>query len=213
MIWYRCEKEDIEVKSSICPHCGGRAYPQKSEIYWCECCKVPTYENRCPVCQQEGRRIATDVRPVFPQERLLLEVILEQQKGSEEIDLQGKSVWNGTGNHYFSDGKRLGVRINGLSQLNIDKVRERYEEKCNKKLETYEKFFEEECRRFVTVNESHLQQMEFDALSYIKSLEERYSVKDMMISFSGGKDSTVVADLLPYHLIGSIKLHQIVSLL
>lgn len=196
MIWYRCEKEELEVKSSICPHCGGRAYPQKSEIYWCECCKVPTYEKRCPACQQDGKKIATDVRPVFPQERLLLEVILEQQKGCGEVNLQGKSVWNGTGNHYYADGKGLNVKISDLPQLDIDKVRKAYEEKCQKKLDVYEEIFEEERKRFVAVNESHLQQIAFDALSYIKSLEERYSVKDMMISFSGGKDSTVVADLV-----------------
>lgn len=196
MIWYRCEREDLQVKSSICPYCGGRAYPQKSEIYWCACCRVPTYEKICPVCRREGRRIATDVRPVFPQERLLLEVILEQQRGCEEVNLQEESVWNGAGNYYYADGRLQDVKINGLPQLDIEKIRARYEEKCREKLESYEQIFGEECRRFVAANQSHLQQMEFDALSYIKSLEERYSVKDMIISFSGGKDSTVVADLV-----------------
>lgn len=196
MIWYRCEKEELEVKSSICPHCGGRAYPQKSEIYWCACCQVPTYEKDCPVCGQEGKKIATDVRPVFPQERLLLEAILEQQKGCMEVNLEGKAIWNGTGNYYYADGNRLDVKISKLAELSVEKVRIRYEEKCREKLVAYEKIFEQECAKFVAANESHLQQIEFDALSYIKSLEETYSVKDMMISFSGGKDSTVVADLV-----------------
>ena len=196
MIWYRCEQEDIVVKSSVCPHCGGRAYPQKSEIYWCTCCQVPTYEKICPVCGQNGKKIATDVRPVFPQERLLLEVILEQQKGCREIDLEGKAIWNGTGNYYYADGIRQDVKIKELVELDIEKVRTRYEEKCREKLAVYEQIFQEECERFVAANESHLQQIEFDAFSYIKSLEDKYSVNDMMISFSGGKDSTVVADLV-----------------
>ena len=196
MIWYRCEKEDLEVKSSICPHCGGRAYPEKSEIYWCACCKVPMYEKICSLCGEEGKKIATDMRPVFPQERLLLEVILEQQKGCEEVSLQGKAVWNGTGNYYYADGVKQDVKISKLADLDIEKVRVRYKEKYRKKLENYEQIFQEETKRFVAVNASHFQQIEFEALSYIKSMGEKYSVKDMMISFSGGKDSTVTADLV-----------------
>ena len=155
MIWYRCEQEDIVVKSSVCPHCGGRAYPQKSEIYWCTCCQVPTYEKICPVCGQNGKKIATDGRPVFPQERVLLEVILEQQKGCREIDLEGKAIWNGTGNYYYADGIRQDVKIKELVELDIEKVRTRYEEKCREKLAVYEQIFQEECERFVAANESH----------------------------------------------------------
>ena len=196
MIWYHCEKDDLEVKSSICPHCGERAYPKKSEIYWCAHCQIPTYEKTCSLCGQEGKKIATDLRPVFPQERLLLEVILEQQNACEEVSLEGKAVWNGTGNYYYADGVKQDVKISKLAELDIEKVRAGYEEKCEGKLAHYEQIFQEEVKRFVAANESHLQQITFDALSYIQSIGEKYSVKDMMISFSGGKDSTVTADLV-----------------
>lgn len=65
----RCE-------TSICPGCGGRA-DAISEIFWCQECQVPIYEKTCPVCGQEGKKLTSDVRPVFPEERLLLEIILE----------------------------------------------------------------------------------------------------------------------------------------
>ena len=66
----RCE-------TSICPGCGGRA-DAISEIFWCPECQVPIYEKTCPVCGQEGKKLTSDVRPVFPEERLLLEIILEK---------------------------------------------------------------------------------------------------------------------------------------
>ena len=66
----RCE-------TSICPSCGGRS-DAISEIFWCPECQVPIYEKNCPVCGQEGKKLTSDVRPVFPEERLLLEIILEK---------------------------------------------------------------------------------------------------------------------------------------
>ena len=54
----RCE-------TSICPSCGGRS-DAISEIFWCPECQVPIYEKNCPVCGQEGKKLTSDVRPVFP---------------------------------------------------------------------------------------------------------------------------------------------------
>lgn len=74
----------------------------QSTIYWCRQCNVPLYGNRCSRCGMEAKKLTTDVRPVFPEERLLIEIILQKP-----FEFLKKSVWNGTGNHYFVDGKRL----------------------------------------------------------------------------------------------------------
>lgn len=63
---------------------------------------MPIYEKTCPVCGQEGKKLTSDVRPVFPEERLLLEIILEKPFAFEK-----DSVWNGNGNNYFVNGKKL----------------------------------------------------------------------------------------------------------
>lgn len=197
MVKYRCEKDNIEVNTSVCPHCGQRAYPFQSEVYWCGRCQIPTYEKVCPACGNEGGKLSTDLRPVFPEEKLLLEVILEQQGGREqEISLKEQSVWNGSGNIYYADGKRLGIRIAKLKELDIDEVRLQYKKKIELQLEEYEKQFKWEQDKFTKTNEKHLFRIEQEAMEYIKQITEKYGIGDMMVSFSGGKDSTVVADLV-----------------
>lgn len=83
MITYICRNKDIKTgedlpctntvcKTSVCPSCGQRA-DAGSQIYWCKSCKTPIYEEVCPICNKKGKKLATDLRPVFPEERLLLE--------------------------------------------------------------------------------------------------------------------------------------------
>ena len=119
MIKYRCEKDSIEVNGSTCPHCGQRAYPFQSEIYWCENCQIPNYNMECGICKKEGKRLSSDLRPVFPEEKILLEVIMEQDK---EVSLKDMAIWNGSGNIYYGNGKRLGIKIGKLAELDTEKV-------------------------------------------------------------------------------------------
>ena len=193
MVRYYCEKDNIEVEGSTCPHCGQRAYPLQSEIYWCENCNIPNYNLECGICKKEGKRLATDLRPVFPEEKILLEVILEKE---EKVSLKEIAVWNGSGNIYYGNGKRLGIKISKLEELDIAKVRQRYLEKKEQQLKEYEEIFYGEIQKFIKANEPHLEKLVQEATKYIKEIGKKYETKDMMISFSGGKDSTVVADLV-----------------
>lgn len=201
MITYRCEKDNIEVNTSVCPHCGERAFPYKSEIYWCKSCQIPNYNNICPICKKEGKKFATDVRPVFPEEKILLECIMRQQK-EQGIAINGPdclkevSVWNATGNNYYGNGNKLGIKISALRTLDMERIKKEYNQAVLDKLDEYQLFFEKNIEKFVAANKLHYQMIENEALSYIRKQGERYPVQDMMISFSGGKDSTVVADLV-----------------
>lgn len=79
-----------------------------SKIYYCEKCNVPIYSERCEVCGSEGKYLATDVRPVFLKERLLMELIL-----NKPFELKYSSVWADiSGNRYFIDGKELRINKN-----------------------------------------------------------------------------------------------------
>lgn len=193
MVKYRCENDNVDVGSSICPHCGQRAFPMRSELYWCDTCNVPNYTKECSLCGKMGKKLSADLRPVFPEEKILLETIMESQ---ENICLQFKSVWNGSGNIYYADGKRLAIRIGKLAEMDIDKVRQRYQEKIENQLEAYQKEFQIHQKKFTAANKQRLQQIEQEAIKYIQEIGNKYSTEDMMISFSGGKDSTVVADLV-----------------
>ena len=76
MIERICPKCNIVMNSERCvnPKCG-QATKMTSTIYWCKDCNVPIYDKICPVCNCEGRYIATDVRPVFPEENALISIL------------------------------------------------------------------------------------------------------------------------------------------
>lgn len=72
-----CKVEYYDLYSSACPKCNQKM-SLTSKIYYCEKCNVPIYSERCEVCGSEGKYLATDVRPVFLKERLLMELILNK---------------------------------------------------------------------------------------------------------------------------------------
>ena len=67
MIQYRCSVHNITFHSSECPICHKRGEIDISQIYWCPDCNIPIYEEKCSLCGKNGRKIATDIRPVFPE--------------------------------------------------------------------------------------------------------------------------------------------------
>lgn len=76
-------------------------------LYWCKQCNVPIYEESCPLCGEKGKYIATDIRPVFPEEKILLAILLEKD---DPLCFEELSVWNNT-NFYFIDGEKIQVSI------------------------------------------------------------------------------------------------------
>ena len=93
--------DGITGADSTCPFCGERAVIQ-SELFWCGHCNIPIYDESCPICGTKGTKFISDARPVFPEERLLLEVLLGKPLG-----FINDSVWNGAGNKYYINGKRI----------------------------------------------------------------------------------------------------------
>ena len=74
MIKYFCKNCGIHVEKSVCNMCGERT-EISSQIFWCENCNIPIYTEVCPLCNKNGKYLASDLRPVFPEERLLIEAI------------------------------------------------------------------------------------------------------------------------------------------
>ena len=189
MLKYICTKDNIRTKSSVCPVCGDRTELEKSDIYWCENCKVPLYDKTCECCVSKGRRITTDIRPVFPEERLLLEILLDKEIGTYD----NSSVWNCAGNKYLIDGERIKFSVKDLKEKDADKVREQYEKFAD--AISYDSF-NQYMDKFVFANKSRYEYIVKEAVDYIKESTENYTTKDMFVSFSGGKDSTVTSSLV-----------------
>lgn len=189
MLKYVCRNDNIKTKSSTCPVCGERTELEKSDIYWCDNCKVPLFQSECECCSGKGTRITTDIRPVFPEERLLLEILLDKIPGTYEKD----SVWNCSGNKYLINGKRIKFSVKELKNKDVDDIRSKYEE-ASKNI-SYE-YFEQYADKFVQANRSRYKFIVREAVDYIKNSTKDYTAKDMFVSFSGGKDSTVTSDIV-----------------
>lgn len=116
MLRYYCKNCKIELDYSECPVCGERT-ENRSKLYWCNKCNVPMYEEECSICHKKGKYIGTDIRPVFPEERLLLEILID-----EPFKFRDSSVWNISGNKYIVDGVKLKYTQKELMKKSTDKV-------------------------------------------------------------------------------------------
>ena len=191
---YICRNcDNLECNTSVCPICGSRTDITTSEIYWCDNCNVPSSKSICDCCHNECHYIAPDLRPVFPEERLLMEIIL-----NEPMKYSESSVWAIGGGSYIIDGKKVKFRVSDAIENNPP----------SKMIETLEKYKVqngEYCKNFlhskwikkaIEVNNNHVKEIEYEALTYVKNHTENIDFSSMFVSFSGGKDSTVVSNLV-----------------
>ena len=171
------------------PSCGC-ATKASSTIYWCSDCNIPVFEKTCPRCGNEGTYIATDLRPVFPEENMLISILLKD----DPFFFQRDSVWYGGA--YFVNGKRVTLSVTKLNSMSIDNVKgikARYDSYSSQIDYAY---FDDYISRYVEANRDRYNFITEEAITYIQSYLGRYSIEDMMVSFSGGKDSTVTSSLV-----------------
>ncbi|MEG1151077.1 MAG: phosphoadenosine phosphosulfate reductase family protein [Malacoplasma sp.] len=187
MINYYCDNCNIKVETSECPVCGERS-KVTSKMYWCTSCNCPSYYEVCNVCGEQGVEIGSDVRPVFPEERLLIEIIL-----GEPLLYLNSSVWSIGGGRYVIDGHKKIIRISDLSKLDEKKIISVYE---RSQLMNNYNAFNKYAEIYIKVNRKRFEYIDSEALRYISNEVKKFSTNDMFVSFSGGKDSTVTSDLV-----------------
>ena len=190
-----CSQCNIETNDTVCPVCGKETIEDLPvEIYWCEHCRTPIIQTAtqadkgsCPVCKHRTKYMAADLRPVFPEERLLVELLL-QKKPNEYID---KSVW-ASNNRYYVDGKATAISNGFYQSIDVSKLSKSLEENAHNN--SYERF-DEQMAMFVTANQDRLHFLIDEAHSFIQNAASKFADENIVLSFSGGKDSTVTADL------------------
>lgn len=177
-----------------CEICGGETQDDVPvDIDWCENCGIPiireiTESNKiCPICHQKTRYLCKDLRPVFPEERLLLEII-----DGKPLAYLKKSVW-ADGSKYFIDGQACNLSIERLKKIDLIFIRNELEK--YKERNSYE-FFNQFIDKFIFANKERLAIIEEEAFHFVKEQVEKFPQHELVISFSGGKDSTVVADVV-----------------
>ena len=160
----------------------------KTVAYWCNHCKVPVIRPKsdketCPICNRRMKFLSNTLRPVFPAEERLVE-LLTNKKFNNEILWKGKST-------YYVDGKSLRITNNQKVYADDKMLRK---ELLNKKFD-YTKF-NNNIDLFINANKEHLEYITQEAIEFIQDESSKYDIKNTMVSFSGGKDSTVISDLV-----------------
>lgn len=192
-----CKFCNIETNEKTCPICGKQTSEDiPIEIFWCDTCKIPvikqvtdTRKLKCTCCGHKMKYLAKDIRPVFPEERLLIERIW----GKEPNYYAKESVWASTGSRYYINGKTKTITKKMYNDADIELLSKdviRY-----KKINTYDNF-NKYVEKFVEANKDRLNYLIDEASEFVKKTAEDFKEENRIISFSGGKDSTVTADIV-----------------
>jgi len=167
-----------------------------SGIYWCDHCRAifkaetltQTKSASCVRCGRDSAYMTTDVRPVFSRERRILQYYGHGPLLTEQVWRSSKSVY------YYVDGSP--VQLPSAEELKKDLPEigdfiadsDHYDAVDEQLLTQY--------RESLEINRPFLNSLEDESFQYIRHVAKRYKRRLFLISFSGGKDSTVVSDLV-----------------
>ena len=157
----------------------------KKTIHWCGECQTPIIlegkRGVCSLCGAATRHMCVDIRPVFPEERLLVEILLQNP-----FEFLEQNVWASTRGRYYVDGKSVLVPQEQYSYKNAEFVRAALAEHSPK---NSDKNFKASVDRFIKANAAHLSVIELEAMEFTRKAVEDCSTENIVISFSGGKDN------------------------
>lgn len=113
-------------------------------------------------------------------------------------------VWTSKAGRYYIAGKSCLIPKDLYSFENAARVREQIEKyKADILYERFNLFIS----RFIKANKNRLDGLKYEAYNFIESSAQYIKNTNMFISFSGGKDSTVCADLVMKALINPKVVH------
>lgn len=191
-----CKSCNLETNDTVCPVCGSKTVEDTPvEIFWCDECKIPIAsvttaadKGTCPVCGGKTQYLTADLRPVFPEERLLLAILLNEAPDA----YMARSVW-ATGSRYYIEGKSRSFSVKAFETADTDAIAKKISEYAG--LIDYSAF-DENIERFIQANQHRLAYLKDEAFYFVRKAAEKFKEENIVISFSGGKDSTVTADVV-----------------
>ena len=108
----------------------------------------------CPLCESEAEYLCADLRPVFPEERLLFEVIV-----GDPLAFIHDSVW-AAGSKYYVNGKPISIPISFYESADTDAIIDKLEQYRDEN--TYG-VFNDLIARFAAANKQHLRMITEEA--------------------------------------------------
>ena len=192
-----CKNCNLEVNGATCPICGAATVDDiPAEIFWCDTCAVPVItplyaedKNICPLCSGKMRPLAADLRPVFPEERLLLAALLDKPADDAFMN---RSVW-AANSRYYIDGNPINIAAKFFADADANSIAAKIS--AADSAINYTRF-DNDVRKFIQANRYRLAALKDEADSFVKRTAKNFPDERVVISFSGGKDSTVVADII-----------------
>ena len=137
-----CVKCDRHTDSEVCPECGSKTVEVAPHaIYWCSDCRIPVIhtpgQNRitCPRCGGEAGYLCADIRPVFPEERLLFELMV-----GRPLAFKDDSVW-AVGSKYYVNGKPNNISVATILATDPNDIRKQLEEYLENYFREYRSYF------------------------------------------------------------------------
>lgn len=153
-------------------------------IFWSKKANVPVFNEYKEDCTYLSR----DIRPVFPEEQLLIQIL-----AGDRFEIINQSVWYTGGRFYIVNGEKLSVSRRELMKNDAGKVAKEYNARRN---EIQYSEFEKNINKFIELNAEWFNHLRDEAIINIQNVAKDIKDDEMFISFSGGKDSTVVDDLV-----------------
>lgn len=167
----------------------------RPKIYWCHQCNQPikTSELRkCPCCGNKLHYLTTDVRPVFARERRILQFYGYGHLANAAVWKSSKSKF------YYINGKSVSLPNTEQIKADLSAIAAYINESDH--YDALDKQLITDYQRDLALpyTQDHLNALEQKAAKFVKDTVKRFPEKRWlsMVSFSGGKDSTVVSEIV-----------------
>ena len=167
-----CRRCNMETNGKVCPVCGTETIEDlPTEIFWCKECRSPIIYNAnavdkgiCPICGKKTRYMAQDLRPVFPEERLLMAVLLDRDPN----EFMREPIWSAN-SRYYTGNKSFVTSTTLFQTADTDTIGKKVKELTN---HIDYAPFNEEIAKFVRANQHRL--------SYLKDEQKKVSLRLML---------------------------------
>jgi phosphoadenosine phosphosulfate reductase len=171
-------------------------------FHWCAQCQHPVYAPQpgiCPICRESLKPLTTDARPVFARERRILQFY-------GHGPLIRDAVWRASkSRYYYINGKQVTLPESEQVKKDLTDIAEYIRDSDH--YDALDQQLILDYQHQLEANRPRLLALEDEAFQFIQHAVRRFSRRTIMVSFSGGKDSTVVSDLVRRALGSSDILH------
>ncbi len=165
-------------------------------IYWCDTCqcvfKSEVVHGRktspCVYCGTPARYLTSDVRPVFARERRILQFYGHGALLTEQVWRSSKSP------NYYVNGRTVTLPQFDALKSDLAAIGDFIADSDH--YDSVDARLIQEYQRVLQINRVYLNGLEDEAFRFVQKCVQRIKRRMLMVSFSGGKDSTVVSDVV-----------------